>query len=60
MSVVTSSERLLRIEEAARLLGVSSKTICRWIKLDGLPVHRLGPRSPRIDEAELRDWIDAR
>jgi excisionase family DNA binding protein len=60
MSVAVLSERLLRIDEAARLLGVSSKTIRRWIKSAGLPAHRLGPRSPRIDEAELRDWIDAR
>jgi excisionase family DNA binding protein len=60
MSVVVSSERLLRIEEAARLLGVSSKTIRRWIELEELPAHRLGPRSLRVDEAELRAWIQAR
>ncbi len=60
MSVAVLSERLLRIDEAARLLGVSSKTVRRWIKSDGLPAHRLGPRSPRIHEAELRDWIDGR
>lgn len=60
MSVAVSSERLLRIDEAGRLLGVSSKTIRRWIESEGLPAHRLGPRSPRIDEAELRAWIDAR
>lgn len=60
MSVGLSEERLLRIEEVARLLGVSSKTVRRWIDSDGLPVHRLGPRSPRIDDAELRAWIGAR
>jgi excisionase family DNA binding protein len=60
MATAVSSERLLRIDEAARLLGVSSKTVRRWIELDRLPVHRLGPRSPRINEAELRDWIEAR
>jgi excisionase family DNA binding protein len=60
MATAVSSERLLRIDEAARLLGVSSKTVRRWIELDGLPVHRLGPRSPRINEAELREWIGAR
>jgi excisionase family DNA binding protein len=60
MSVAALPERLLRIDEAARLLGVSSKTIRRWIKADGLPAHRLGPRSARIDEAELRAWVEAR
>jgi len=60
MSIAVSSERLLRIDEAARLLGVSSKTVRRWIEFEGLPVHRLGPRSPRIDEAELRAWIESR
>jgi excisionase family DNA binding protein len=60
MSVVMPSERLLRIDEAADLLGVSSKTIRRWIEFEELPAHRLGPRSVRIDEAELRDWIGDR
>lgn len=58
--MAVSVERLLRIEEAARLMGVSPKTVRRWIDSDGLPVHRLGPRSPRIDDAELRAWIGAR
>lgn len=60
MSVALSPERFLRIDEVARLLGVSPKTIRRWIESEALPAHRLGPRSLRVSEVEVLAWVEAR
>ena len=46
------------IRDAARLLGVSEKTIYRWIDERGLPVHRVHGQH-RFNRAELLEWATA-
>jgi excisionase family DNA binding protein len=43
---------LISVAEAAQHLGVSSKTVRRWIEQGELPHHRLG-RQIRIAESDL-------
>lgn len=47
------------VKEAARLLGVSEKTIYRWIKDDRLPAYRINEQH-RFNRAELLEWATAR
>ena len=50
-------ERLLyAVDDVAEQLGVSSKTVRRWIAAGDLPAHRLG-RQLRISEADLAAFI---
>lgn len=58
MSTTTRNKRtpqrtLLTVPDAAIYGGVSKKTIRRWIAEGRLAAIRLGPRSIRIDLAEL-------
>ncbi|MGO8920871.1 MAG: helix-turn-helix domain-containing protein [Stellaceae bacterium] len=48
--------RFLSIEGVAQLLGVSTKTVRRWIDDKLLPAHRLG-RQLRISEPDLAAFI---
>jgi nitrogen PTS system EIIA component len=47
------------VKEAARLLGVSEKTIYRWIKRGDLPTYRINDLY-RFNRAELLEWATAR
>ena len=47
------------VKEAARLLGVSEKTIYRWIKRGDLPAYRINDLY-RFNRAELLEWATAR
>lgn len=47
------------VKEAARLLGVSEKTIYRWIKQGDLPTYRINDLY-RFNRAELLEWATAR
>ena len=50
-------ERLLyAVDDVAEQLGVSTKTVRRWIAAGDLPVHRLG-RQLRISEPDLVAFI---
>ena len=46
------------IRDAARLLGVSERTVYRWIDERGLPVHRVHGQH-RFNRAELLEWATA-
>ena len=48
--------RFYAVDAVAEQLGVSSKTVRRWIAAGDLPVHRLG-RQLRISEADLVAFI---
>lgn len=48
--------RLLTLDDAANLLGVSRSTVERLIRAGRLPVVRIG-RLVRIDEADLRPFV---
>lgn len=51
-AVPTRIPRLLSVQQAADIVGVSTKTIRRWIDAKELPFHRLG-RQIRIAEDDL-------
>ena len=46
------------VREAARMLGVSEKTVYRWIGGKKLPVHRINDHY-RFNRAELLEWATA-
>jgi excisionase family DNA binding protein len=52
-SPTLGQRRLISTEEAAERLGVSKKTIVRWIKAGRLVGFRVGPRYIRVDANEL-------
>jgi PTS system nitrogen regulatory IIA component len=48
----------ITVREAARMLGVSEKTVYRWIARKKLPVHRIHDQY-RFNRAELLEWATA-
>ena len=48
---------LLTMEEVAKRLGVSLKTVYRWIDAETLPVSLLGDRTYRIFERDLIKFV---
>ena len=49
--------RLLTIEEVARICGVSTRSVRRWIDRDELPAVRIG-RLVRVAERDLQRFFD--
>ena len=49
----------LTVDQVAALLGVSVKTIRRWVQIGDLAHHRFG-RQVRISLADLRSFTGAR
>lgn len=49
----------LKIRDVAELLGVSEKTVYRWVKEDAIPVYRIN-RQYRFSRSEIHDWIAQR
>ncbi len=49
----------INVKEAARLLGVSEKTIYRWIRQGDLPAYRINDLY-RFSRAELLEWATAK
>ena len=45
-----------RLEKACEVVGLSAKTVRRWLKSGVLPFHRLG-RQIRIAEADLLAFL---
>lgn len=41
------------VAEAARLMGMSHSTVCRWIESGRLPATRVGPKSIRINRRDV-------
>lgn len=59
----TSSPRssiplLLSIAAAAKMLGVGQRTLRAWISEGRLKVTYLGPRTPRILDSDLVQFIE--
>jgi excisionase family DNA binding protein len=52
--------QLLTIDQVAARLNVHRTTVYEFINGAGLRVTRLAPHAVRIDEADLRAWIDQR
>lgn len=55
-----SRTTLLKVPEAADLIGWDKLTLYAAIKAKRFPVTRLGPGSIRIDPGTLADWLDKR
>ena len=51
---------LLTMEEVAKRLGVSLKTVYRWIEAGELPVSLMGERTYRIFERDFIKFIYSR
>ena len=51
---------LLTMEEVAKRLGVSLKTVYRWIEAGELPVSLVGERTYRIFERDFIKFIYSR
>ena len=55
---MTQNQELMTIEELAKLLKVSTRTIRRVIKRRELPVIRIG-RQFRFRRQDIDDWLDS-
>jgi excisionase family DNA binding protein len=53
-----SNERLMRVDEVANLVGVTSHTIGVWIREGRIPSKRLGG-ARRFVRSEIDEWIRA-
>ena len=58
-NVASALPRLYSVEEVADLLGVSERTVRRWIDKKEVRVHRLGGLI-RISEPDLADFLQSR
>nr|WP_167476167.1 helix-turn-helix domain-containing protein [Nocardia arthritidis] len=47
------SRRLVSVTHAAETIGVSTRTLRRWIDDDKVPAYRVGERSIRVDLDEV-------
>ena len=54
---IPTVERLLTYRDAAKLLGVTDRTVWQLVKDGHLPAVRFG-RSVRIDPADLRAFVE--
>ena len=50
---------LVNYAGAARLLGISPRTLERWAQQGEIPFYRVG-RNIRFRPSELAEWIDSR
>src|SRR5512145_2841452 len=49
----------LTVRDVSKLLGVSEKTVQRWVKAGALPAYRVNEQY-RFNRAELLEWASAR
>ena len=50
---VNRDDKLLKVRDVARILGLSEQTIRKWISDGKLKAHRIGGRSLRVSNREL-------
>ncbi len=53
-------DHILTVDEAAEVLKVGSHSVYRWIANGDLPTARLGPKTYRVLETDLREFLQAR
>lgn len=46
------------VKDAAKILGVSSRTLSRYIAAGKVTVHRLTPKTVRIKDTDLDAFLD--
>jgi PTS system nitrogen regulatory IIA component len=49
----------LKVQEVARLLGVSDKTVYRWVKAGVIPAYKVHDQY-RVNRMELLEWVTTR
>jgi excisionase family DNA binding protein len=54
----TMFEKLLEVEKAAKYLGVSEKTLYKWVTLKQIPYIKLSHKCLRFDMRDLDKWIN--
>jgi len=52
--------QMLTIDQVAARLNVHRTTVYEFINLSGLKVTRLAAHAVRVDEADLKAWIEQR
>jgi len=52
--------KLISYQKAAELLDLPIGTLYAWVHEKRIPHVRLGPRTVRFDQDELRAWVEAR
>lgn len=52
-------QKLIRTNEAARILGVSKSTLHRWVQDHSIPHYRV-QHTLLFDPAEIIEWVKAR
>lgn len=50
----------LTTAEVAALIGVHPRSVAQYVRRDGLPSKRLGPKTVRYERAAVLAWIAAR
>ena len=48
---------ILTIQEVAKILKVNKRTVYRWVKSEDLKVARIGRKTYRVFESDLRKFI---
>jgi len=48
--------KIMTLDEVAEYLRISIRTVYRWIKKRGLPVHKIGGLD-RVNKMELEQWF---
>lgn len=56
---MAAEERLYSLEEVAERLGVSERTVRRWVKAGDLPAYKPG-REYRIKPVDLDEFLEER
>lgn len=60
VALPTVATQLLTIDQVAALLNVHRTTVYEFINHEHLPVTRLAAHAVRIDEADLKAWVERR
>lgn len=56
-----SSDRYLKVNEVATMLGVSRSTVWRWRKVGFLPpAYKINERMIRWREEDIKEWMERR
>lgn len=49
---------LLTVEEVAKILKVSKRTVYRWVESGDLKVARIGRKTYRVFESDVKKFVD--
>lgn len=60
MKEMKGPEPMLKTREVAKRLGVSSRTVARWIRDGELKAVKINGHTWRVREEDLRAFIDSR